>query len=32
MNLDKQAFVSGAEWMEKHFSWISVEERLPESK
>ena len=26
----KQAFVSGAEWMEKHFSWISVEERLPE--
>jgi hypothetical protein len=28
----KQAFVSGAEWMEKHFSWISVEERLPESK
>ena len=21
-----------AEWMEKHFSWISVEERLPESK
>ena len=21
----KQAFVSGAEWMEKHFSWISVE-------
>ena len=25
----KQAFVSGAEWMEKHFSWISVEERLP---
>lgn len=28
----KQAFVSGAEWMEKHFSWISVKERLPESK
>lgn len=26
----KQTFVSGAEWMEKHFSWISVEERLPE--
>ena len=26
----KQAFVSGAEWMEKHFSWVSVEERLPE--
>lgn len=26
----KQAFVSGAELMEKHFSWISVEERLPE--
>lgn len=26
----KQAFVSGAEWMEKQFSWISVEERLPE--
>lgn len=26
----KQAFFSGAEWMEKHFSWISVEERLPE--
>ncbi len=26
----KQAFVSGAEWMEKHFSWISVGERLPE--
>lgn len=26
----KQAFVSGAEWMEKLFSWISVEERLPE--
>lgn len=26
----KQAFVSGAEWMEKHFSRISVEERLPE--
>lgn len=26
----KQAFVSGAEWMEKHFSGISVEERLPE--
>jgi hypothetical protein len=26
----RQAFVSGAEWMEKHFSWISVEERLPE--
>lgn len=25
----KQAFVSGAEWMEKHFSWISVEERFP---
>lgn len=28
----KQAFVNGAEWMKKHFSWISVEERLPESK
>lgn len=28
----KEAFISGAEWMEKHFSWISVEERLPESK
>lgn len=26
----KQAFVSGVEWMEKYFSWISVEERLPE--
>ena len=26
----KQAFVNGAEWMKKHFSWISVEERLPE--
>lgn len=25
-------FKAGAEWMEKHFSWISVEERLPESK
>lgn len=26
----KQAFVSGAEWMKKYFSWVSVEERLPE--
>lgn len=30
MNLDKQAFASGAEWMKKYFSWISVKERLPE--
>lgn len=30
MNLDKQAFASGAEWMKKYFSWVSVEERLPE--
>lgn len=28
----KQAFVNGAEWMKKHFSWIRVEERLPETK
>lgn len=26
----KQAFVSGVEWTKKHFSWISVKERLPE--
>ena len=25
-------FKAGAEWMKKYFSWISVEERLPESK
>lgn len=30
MNSDKQAFASGAEWMKKYFSWISVKERLPE--
>lgn len=30
MNLDKQAFASGAEWMKKYFSWISVKERLTE--
>lgn len=30
MNLDKQAFASGAEWMKKYFSWISIKERLPE--
>lgn len=28
----KQAFVSGAEWMKKYFSWVSVEERLPEEE
>lgn len=27
MNLDKQAFASGAEWMKKYFSWISVKEQ-----
>ena len=30
MTLDKQAFASGAEWMKKYFSWISIKERLPE--
>lgn len=28
----KDAFIAGAEWQSKQSPWISVEERLPESK
>lgn len=27
-----ECFLEGVKWMKKHFSWISVEERLPETK